>query len=119
MKGAKKKRLISVLLTATMILGTTASMPLSASAVTTQRVESGYDFYNRQGIWSYEYIEGSNCCRITGYNGEMTELEIPKMIYNRPVRGSFFAVFFCCPWLFWGGYGIIGPYIPGKRRRLI
>ena len=96
MKGTKKKRLISVLLTATMLLGATASMPLSASAVTTERVESNTEYGNEYGCLTYERTDDGVGYKITGCFGEVTEIEIPDYIDNIPVVEIDTYAFACC-----------------------
>ena len=79
------KRIIWLLLTITILLSIIASVPLSASAVTTDRVESGYSYTDEYGEWTYNRTADNNGCIITGYNGNMTNIEIPDSIYGIPV----------------------------------
>lgn len=72
------KKIISVLLTITMLLGVTASLPLTVSAVTTDRVESGFTYTDEYGVWNYELTESGDSYKITGYDKSKTEIEIPS-----------------------------------------
>ncbi|MEE1125144.1 MAG: hypothetical protein U0L18_04305, partial [Acutalibacteraceae bacterium] len=74
------KKLISILLTITMLLGITAIVPLSASAATTNKVESGFAYADNYGTWIYEVINDGKECRIIQYQGTKNELEIPDKI---------------------------------------
>ena len=74
------KKLISILLTITMLLGITAIVPLSASAATTNKVESGFTYVDSYGTWTCEVINDGKECRIIQYKGTKNELEIPDKI---------------------------------------
>ena len=74
------KKLISILLTITMLLGIASSLPLSASAATTDKVESGFTYVDSYGTWIYDVINDSTEARIRYYKGTETEIEIPKRI---------------------------------------
>ena len=54
------KKLISILLTITMLLCITAIVPFNASAATTDKVESGFAYADSQGTWIYEVINDGN-----------------------------------------------------------
>ena len=79
------KKIISVLLTGAMLLGATASVPLSASAVTTNIVESGATYADEYGSWTYELVDYGKSCLITGYDKSMPDIEIPSSINGLPV----------------------------------
>lgn len=79
------KKVISILLTATMLLSITASIPLSASAVTTDMVESSNTYTDKYGEWTYERSTEGYGYKITGYTGSMTDIVIPDEINNMPV----------------------------------
>ncbi|MEE1282833.1 MAG: hypothetical protein UHK60_11410, partial [Acutalibacteraceae bacterium] len=74
------RKVISVLLTITMLLCIIASIPLSASAATTNKVESGLAYVDNYGTWIYEVINDGKECRIIQYQGTKNELEIPDKI---------------------------------------
>ncbi len=85
------KRLISVLLTGVMLLGATASVPLSASAVTSNVTESNdsesetYTYTDQYGLWKYQLTDDGAGCKITYYDKSQTEIEIPSSINGLPV----------------------------------
>ena len=83
------KRIISVLLTITMLLGVTTSVALSASAATTDKVESGLTYTDEYGEWTYKLNYNGDGCIITGYDKSMTEIEIPSTINGLPVLGQY------------------------------
>ena len=75
------KKIISVLLTITMLLGVTATVPLSVSAATTGELT----YTDEYGEWTYKLNDNGDGCIITGYDKSMTTVEIPSMIDNLPV----------------------------------
>ena len=79
------KRIISILLTMTMILCITTSIPLSASAATTDKVESNLTYTDKYGSWTYKLTDKGNGYKITGYDKSMNDIEIPNAINNIPV----------------------------------
>lgn len=80
------KRIISVLLTFTMLLSVTASVPLSASAVTADKLESNTAYTNEYGSWCYELTDDGTGYRITDYQGDQKCVQIPEAIDNVPVQ---------------------------------
>lgn len=79
------KKIISILLTITMLLGVTATVPLSVSAATTDKVESGLTYIDKYGEWTYNLNSNGNGCIITDYDESMTDIEIPSSINGLPV----------------------------------
>ncbi|MEE1076504.1 MAG: leucine-rich repeat domain-containing protein [Acutalibacteraceae bacterium] len=88
------KKIISILLTLTMVLCITASIPLSASAATTDNVESGLTYTDKYGVWTYELTEDGNGYKITDHDRSVTEIKIPSEIDGIPVteigEGAFY-----------------------------
>ena len=83
----QKIYIISILLTITMIFCITSSIQLSASAATTEKVESNdyYTYTDQYGEWEYKWTNAGNSYKITDYSGSMSDIEIPATINNIPV----------------------------------
>ncbi len=64
-----------------MLLGITATMPLSASAAT----DSELTYTDEYGEWTYKLNSNGDGCIITGYDDSMDDIEIPSSINNLPV----------------------------------
>ncbi|MEE1282620.1 MAG: leucine-rich repeat protein [Acutalibacteraceae bacterium] len=79
------KKIISILLIFTMVLSITASIPFSALATTTDKVQSGLTYTDEYGEWTYEFTEDGNGCKITSYDESMIEIKIPSEIDGIPV----------------------------------
>lgn len=60
-------------------------MPLSASAATTDVVESSNTYTDEYGEWTYEPTDNGDGYKITGYDKSVTDIEIPHVIDNLPV----------------------------------
>ncbi|MEE0265346.1 MAG: leucine-rich repeat protein [Acutalibacteraceae bacterium] len=81
------KKIISALLTATLLLSVTASAPLTASAKTASVVESGAvsSYTDEYGTWNCKLTNDGTGYIITGYDKSKTEIVIPSTIAGRPV----------------------------------
>lgn len=80
------KRIISVLLTITMMLCITSSIPLSVSAAKTDKVEGNMTYTDQYGEWNYKLTGFGDGYIITDYtSGDITDIEIPASINNIPV----------------------------------
>ncbi len=83
------KKLISILLTITMLLGIIASMPVSVSATTDSELIYTY----KGGSWRYKLTYNGCGCIITGWNDDytgdiiFTDILIPSSIDGLPVVG--------------------------------
>ena len=62
------KKIISILLTIIMVLCITASIPLSASATTTEddEIDNGV-YYDQYGTWIYQFTDSDNSYKIISY----------------------------------------------------
>lgn len=82
------KKIISILLTFTMVLCITTSIPLSVSAETTDTKES-LTYTDEYGEWTYELTASGDGCIITSYMTNYyenkTDIEIPSKIEDIPV----------------------------------
>ena len=58
------KKIISILLTLTMVLCITTSIPLSASAATTDKAESGDTYTDEYGEWEYDFTASGDGYKI-------------------------------------------------------
>ena len=79
------KKIISLLLTITMAFCIIASIPLNASAVTTDKAENSLTYTDKYGNWTYELTDNGEGYRITDYDQSMTNIKIPSVIDNIPV----------------------------------
>ncbi|MEE1282623.1 MAG: hypothetical protein UHK60_10330 [Acutalibacteraceae bacterium] len=80
------KKIISILLTITMVLCIIASIPLSASATTTEdtEIDNGV-YYDQYGTLIYQCTDNDNSYKIISYNGNKSTVEIPSSINDTPV----------------------------------
>ena len=99
LRGTKMKRLISALLAITMVLCITTSIPLSASAVTTDKVQSGLTYTDEYGEWTYELTDDGTGCIITDYDESETNVEIPSVIDGIPIVEIGEEAFYYCYYL--------------------
>lgn len=86
------RKIISILLTITMLLGITATMPLSASAAT----DSELTYTDEYGEWTYKLNSNGDGCIITGYDDSMDDIEIPSSIDGLPVVEIGYSAFSFC-----------------------
>lgn len=80
------KRLISLLLTITLVFCITALVPLSVSAITNNKLT----YTNEYGIWTYQLTDNGKGYKITDLDQSIFEyyipkVEVPSTINNIPV----------------------------------